>query len=108
MPDLQHVKKITKGLHAVKKGEATKKRILDAGVKLWPDATAFSIARALDMTHPTISYHFGKGDDLRNAVAAHAVAIGNSHVIAQLIATKHKAVKKLTTVERQKHMDAAI
>ena len=82
-----------------------RKSILDIGVKLWPNVTAREIARQLDMTHPNISYHFG--DKLKDAIAAHAVDIGNSRVIAQLIATKHKAVRKLSAIERQRHMDAA-
>jgi AcrR family transcriptional regulator len=88
------------------KGEKTKQAILDAGVKLWPKVTAREISRRLDITHPTINYHF-PGDELQDAVAAHAVKTGNSRVIAQLIATKHRAVRKLTVIERQKHMDAA-
>lgn len=90
----------------MKKSDKTKKKILEAGIKLWPHVTARAVARALDMSHPTIAYHFGDGEDLLNAVASHAVEIGNSRVIAQLIATKHKTVKKLTALERQKHMDA--
>ena len=88
-----------------KKGDKTKRAILEIGVKLWPDVTAREIARRLDMSHPVIAYHFGA--DLKDAVAAHAVETGNSRVIAQLIATKHKAVRKMIVLERQKHMDAA-
>lgn len=88
----------------VKKSDITKKKILDMGVKLWPDVTAREIARRLDMTHPSIAYHFGSG--LKDAVAEHAVRMGNSKVIAQLIATKHKAVKSMDCQDKQKHLSA--
>lgn len=90
-----------------KKGEITKRKMLNAGVKLWPHVTARAIANELEMTHPTVAYHFGDNSDLCNAVAEYAVQIGNSRVIAQLIATKHRAVRKMPALERQKHMDAA-
>lgn len=89
----------------MKKGEVMKKKILDAGVKLWPNVTAREIARRIGADHPLVIYHFGSG--LMDAIASHAVDTGNSRVIAQLIATKHKAVRKMDALERQKHMDAA-
>lgn len=88
------------------KTEQIRRDILDMGVKIWPDVTAREIARRLGMSHPNVSYHFG--EELKDAVAAHAVETGNSRVIAQLIATKHKAIKRLTVLERQKHMDASL
>lgn len=75
---------------------------------MWPDVTARAIARSFnpEIAHSAIAYYYS--DDLKDAVAAHAVEIGNSKVIAQLIITKHKAVKHLTDAERRKHMAAAV
>lgn len=86
----------------MKKSEKTRKLILDTGVKLWPEVSAREIARRIGMTHAAVAYYFT--DDLKDAVAIHAVRTGNSRVIAQLIARKHKAVRKLNTEERMKHL----
>ncbi len=89
----------------MKKGEETKIRILEAGVKLWPNITARAIGEEIGLSHPLVAYYFGK--KIKDAVAAYAIATGKSRVIAQLIAMKHPAARKLTAGERQKHMDAA-
>ena len=88
------------------KGEETKLQMLDAGVKLWPNVTARAIGRAMtpQLTHSAVAYHFGSA--LIDSVATHAVKTGNSRVIAQLIATNHKAVRKLSQAERMKHLKA--
>lgn len=86
------------------KGEETKQRILEAGVKLWPNITVRAIAAKLGISHPLICYHFGK--KIEEAIITYAIEAGKSRVIAQLIATKHPAVRKMNPVERQKHLDA--
>lgn len=90
-----------------KQSDITKRLILETGVKLWPNVTAREIARRMGKTHPMVVYHFSE-KQLKDAVAVHAVETDNSKVIAQLIATKHKAVKKLTPEERSKHMGAMV
>lgn len=108
MPVSQRVWPITEGLQIVanknelSKGEETKLVMLAAGVKLWPNVTARAIARKIGLTHSAVAYHFK--DDLLDQVAAHAVVTGNSKVITQLIATNHKAVRKLSLAERMKHL----
>lgn len=89
----------------VSKSDVTRREILDAGVKLWPKVTARSVARSMGNTHAMIHYYYN-AEELVDAVAAHAVDTGNSRVIAQLIATKHKAVRKLSPNERTKHLRA--
>lgn len=89
----------------MRNSEKTKKLILEAGLKLWPNITAREIARQVGITHPAVAYHFGK--DLSNAVARYAVEIGDSRVIAQLIATKHEVALNLTAACKAKHMKAA-
>ena len=88
----------------MKKSEITEKLILEEGVKLWPNVSAREIARRIGITHAAISYYFKA--DLKDAIAEYAVLKGKSRVIAQLIATKHKAVRGLTVVERIKHLHA--
>ena len=89
----------------MKKGEATKLLMLETGVKLWPNVTARAIGRKIGLTHSAVAYHFNDGE-LIDAVAAHAVETGNSKVIAQLIATNHKAVRKMTQSDKIKHLSA--
>jgi predicted transcriptional regulator len=90
----------------VKKGDDLRKKILDVGLKLWPHVKTCEIANRLGISHPNVSYYFGRS--LKDAVAQHAVETGTSQVIAQLILTKHKAVKNMTDSDRRKHMKAAV
>ena len=79
----------------------TKSKILDKGVEMWLEdpssVNAHAIARKIEMTHGAILYHF---PNVRDAVAEHAVKIGNEKIICQLIACGHKAVSRLTTSEK--------
>lgn len=89
----------------MKAGEKTKQNILDAGVSVWPDVSLSNVARAAGLkSHRSVSYYFAT-EDLKDAVAAHAVASGNSRVIVQLLAVNHKAVKKLSTEDRERHLN---
>lgn len=89
------------------KNDQVKQNILDVGLKLWPDISARAIGRELEIAHTNVLYHFGDIDKLRDAVAVEAVRIGNSHVIAQLIITKHRAASGLTDADKAFHMQAA-
>jgi predicted transcriptional regulator len=89
----------------VKKGDELRKKILDVGLKVWPNVKTCEIARKLGISHPNVSYYFRRG--LKDAVAQHAVETGHSQVIAQLILTKHKAIRNMPLTERRKHMKAA-
>lgn len=90
----------------VKHGDEMKRLILETGVQLWQKdptrVTSRNIAGEIGITHAGIIYHF-KGN-LRDAVAKYAVEIGNSHVIVQLLASRHKAVKKMSKEERARHL----
>lgn len=83
----------------------TRERILNAAVKLWPNITLEAVAEKIGMTHPTILYHF-PDDTLRDAVAEHAVAIGESRVIVALIAENHSAIGHLSVTSRMRHFKA--
>ncbi len=87
------------------KGDKTKEKILEAGVKLWPNITAQAVAAEAKMTHPNVLYHF-PGDTLKFAVAEHAVRKGESRVIVQLMAEKHPAIKNLSAADRIRHFNA--
>ena len=84
----------------------TVKKILTAGVKLWPDVTPSKVAKAMNLkSHVNVLYHFPRGT-LKDAVAEYAVETGNSKVIAQLILTGHKAIKDMPVTVRRKHLQA--
>lgn len=94
----------------IKHGDKQKRKILDAGLKIWRAGerlTLRAVADAVGVTHAAVLYHF-KEDGLFDAVAAHAVDRGDSHIIVQLIAQGHAAVKDLSPADRRKHMKAMI
>lgn len=86
------------------KGARTKQSILEVGLQVWrerPDkVNAKYIASMVDVTHGTVSYHYGSSDGLRDAIAAHAVAVQDDVVVPMLITTSHPAVAHLTAPER--------
>lgn len=84
--------------------------ILRTGVQLWRadvEPSARRIAAELQLSsHAAVLYHFATSVRLRDAIAAHAVAIGESRVIVKLIASGHAAVKSMSDAERVKHLRA--
>lgn len=90
----------------MKKGEDLKKKILKAGLKLWPNVTVCNVAREVGISHPNVSYYF-KGK-LKEAVIKYAIEIKDSKVIAQLILINHRAVKSMSEKDRAAHIKAAI
>lgn len=85
-------------------GDEQRRRILDAGLKLWPDIAARKIGDAVGMSHTNVLYHFGNADGLRTAIAEHAVACSDARVIRYLIAEKHAAVDGVSKLERMTYM----
>lgn len=86
----------------MKAGDRTKQRILEAGVILWPEVSLSKVAKAVDLSHGTILYHFPKGV-LRDHIAEYAVKNGESRVIVQLIAECHPAISRMSAGERNAH-----
>ena len=86
-------------------GENTRKRILESGLKLWPDVTPSSIAADLGITHATVLYHFG---DVKEAVAQYALETDYSPVIVQMLETNHKLVRNMKGDERLRHFAAVL
>ncbi len=90
----------------MEKGDKLREKILKVGMKLWPNVNTCKIAREIGISHPNVSYYFGR--KLKDAVADYAVETGNSKVIAQLVLTEHKAIKNMSIADRRKHMKAAV
>lgn len=87
-------------------GDKIRLKILDAGLAIWPDITPSNVAREAGMkSHASVLYHFPRAE-LKNAIAEHAVATECSKVIIQLIANGHKAIRKMTKEQRDKHFKA--
>lgn len=83
-----------------------KKTIIEAGVAVWRDQgidklTLRSIAKLLQITHPAILYHFGTMANLKNAIAQHALQIGETKIIRYLVVTEHSSVASLTQAQKQ-------
>ena len=90
-------------LQMKQQGEQTRKAILQAGLRLWPDVNASNIAKDIGVTHATVLYHF---NNVKEAVAEYAITIGYSPVIVQMLATNHHLVKDMNGEERLKHFAA--
>lgn len=88
--------------YMAKQGQETRAKILETGLQMWlknPDSvTANAIAKNLEITHGAVLYHFPNG--VKNAVASHALKVGNAEIIAQLITTNHKSIKDMSGKER--------
>lgn len=84
-------------------GENTRTRILESGLKLWPDVTASAIATKLGISHATVLYHF---PDIKEAVAQYALDSNCSKVIVQMLASNHKLTRNMSGSERLRHFAA--
>lgn len=73
-----------------------KNEILKAGLKLWPNVTASSVAKALNVTHAAVIYHF---PDVHTAVAEYAIKTRYLPVVVQLIASGHPACTVMSDEE---------
>lgn len=81
-------------------GENTRIRILESGLKLWPDVTPSTIAADLGIAHSTVIHHF---ENVKDAVAQYALDTDCSLVIVQMIASNHKLVRNMKGSERLRH-----
>lgn len=92
----------------MKHGAKVKAAILDAAVVLWRNdpgsVTASGVARAVELTHSAVLYHFKSTAGLRDAAAAHAVATRDAAIVPMLIAAKHPAVEGLTSADRARYL----
>lgn len=86
-----------------------KSKIIATGLQHWRDdpskVSARGIAKTLGITHAAILYHFGSSKEMKDAIAAEAVRIGDSAIIVYLIASRHSEAEKLTMKERAIHLN---
>lgn len=90
------------------KGDETKQKILEVGLRLWKeDPTKVStrnIAKELGMTGGAIGYHFP--GILKEAIAAYAINIEDIQVIADLIVSNHPLIEEMPYQDKAKYMMA--
>jgi hypothetical protein len=87
----------------VQRGNITRYKILKTGLEMWEkdpsSVNAHAISKNMNIVHGTVMYHFPDG--VRNAVALHAVDVGNHKVMAQLIVEGHPAVAGLNPADKK-------
>lgn len=92
------------------KGARTKAEIVEVGLQVWretPDkVNANHIASLVGITHGAVLYHFRTVDALRNAIAEHAVRIGDCTVIPMLLAAKHPATAGMTAETKAAYLSS--
>lgn len=66
----------------MKHGEQVRARILQAGVRAWPNFGVRAIARDVGMSHGAVLYHYGSAAALKDAITAHVL---NNKKPAELI-----------------------
>jgi len=88
------------------RGNVTKEKILQAGIKAWlkdPSKVTFSsLALILKVQHSLIRYHFEK--NLKDSVADYAIKTNHEKMIRLLIASGHKSVKNLSGDARKAYI----
>lgn len=89
-------------------GDRRRRDLLDAALAIWATdpagVTLRGVARRAGVSHGVVTYHFGSLDGLQADAASLAVSEGHSRVIAQLIATRHPAVRDMDEETRHAHM----
>jgi AcrR family transcriptional regulator len=91
-----------------KHGSRRRTQILNTGLQLWRDdpakVSARGIGRALGLTHSAVLYHHGNAAALKDAIASHAIDIGDKMVVPMLIAAHHPATGRLNAMERARYL----
>lgn len=91
-----------------KHGDKIKKKILEAGLSVWPNVTPSSVARAAGLkSHASVLYYF-HSDKLKDFIAEYAVQKGDSCVIVQLLAIEHSSIKLMKAKDRLHHYKACV
>lgn len=95
----------------MKKGEKTRQRILDAGLKLWRDdpqkVNSHKIANEIGITHAAVLYHFFNAEKLKTAIAKKAIEIEDVEIIFQLIAIDHSSVAHFSIDQKNEYIAKA-
>lgn len=95
----------------MKRGDETKRAILNAGLALardggLPAVTLRAVGEAIGRAHTGVAYYFGDQDGLRSAVADYAISIRDARIIARLILDKHPSCATMTRHERLSYLSA--
>jgi len=80
-----------------------KNKILDAGLRVYPNVTITRIADDLGASKPAVFYHF-RADEIKEAVEDYAVEIDDGYVIAQMITAKAEGVAHISDKEKLKYL----
>lgn len=86
-------------------GITTRKKILDMGLKLWPNITALGLSKELRIKHSTILYHF---PNLKKAIKDYAIEVDDIKVIAFLIVAGDESVANMDNALKIKYLLASI
>lgn len=80
-----------------------KTKILDAGLRLYPNVTITRVAELLEVSKPSVFYHFNAAE-IKEAVEEYAVEIDDKQVIAQMITAKSGGVSHITDKDKLKYL----
>lgn len=90
------------------RGEKTREKILEAGLKLWKydpsKVNARNIAKMINKTHVAVYHHFPH--NIKKVIAAYGVRKEDSVVIVSLMLTGDPLVAHLTEDQKRKHLNA--
>jgi AcrR family transcriptional regulator len=89
----------------MKRGDETKRRILDAGLLLarqgLSKVTQRGVGEACEMSHTNVRYYFDTVQSLHDAVVADAIERKDRHVMARLVMDDHPAMRSFSRKVRQ-------
>lgn len=80
-----------------------KTKILDAGLKLYPNVTVTKIAKALNTSRSRVFYHF-RASEIKDAVEEYAIEVDDKYVIAQMVAARTELVKDMSDKEKLRYL----
>ncbi len=80
-----------------------KDKILKAGLKLYPNVTITSVADMLEVSKPSVFYHY-RADEIKEAVEEHAVEIDDIQVIAMMITSMNERVDHMSNKDKLKYL----
>ena len=86
------------------KGARRRQEIVEVGLQVWRENPArvnmSHIASLIGVTHAAIAYHYPGIDALRDAIARHAVHVGDPVVVPMLLAARHVATVGMTAEQK--------
>lgn len=94
---------------SISKGARTRAELITVGYNLWREkgmeaVTATRTGSLVGVTHAACLYHFKSTALLRDAIAAHAVALRDPIIVPQLLAIKHPVTANMSQAEKMDHL----